>query len=108
MTSWTYLTKQRRASAGRRDDTLSPTQVRWLGALLLATQLPMIAFVTAYDEYAVRAFELNAVDYLLKPVHPSRLRRVIEQLRQIPSTCGGATRPDRGSHDVELAVRTEF
>ena len=48
MTSWTYLTKQRRASAGRRDDTLSPTQVRWLGALLLATQLPMIAFVPVW------------------------------------------------------------
>jgi len=30
--------------------------------------MPLVAFVTAYDEYAVRAFELNAVDYLLKPV----------------------------------------
>ena len=30
--------------------------------------MPLVAFVTAYDEYAVHAFEVNAVDYLLKPV----------------------------------------
>jgi len=35
--------------------------------------MPLIAFVTAYDEYAVRAFEVNAVDYLLKPVDKARL-----------------------------------
>src|SRR5690625_2483073 len=32
-----------------------------------------IVFITAYDEYAVKAFELNAVDYILKPVHRDRL-----------------------------------
>ena len=36
--------------------------------LIRRIKLPLIAFVTAYDEYAVRAFEMNAVDYLLKPV----------------------------------------
>jgi two-component system, LytTR family, response regulator len=41
-----------------------------------------IIFVTAYDEYAVRAFEVNAVDYLLKPVSPSRLAQTIERLEQ--------------------------
>jgi two-component system LytT family response regulator len=41
--------------------------------------LPLIAFVTAYDEYAVRAFELNAIDYLLKPVDPARLRRTLQR-----------------------------
>ena len=35
--------------------------------------MPLIVFVTAYDEYALRAFELNAVDYLLKPANPARL-----------------------------------
>src|SRR5690349_16325293 len=35
--------------------------------LLKKNRMPLIIFVTAYDEYAVRAFELNAVDYLLKP-----------------------------------------
>jgi two-component system LytT family response regulator len=41
--------------------------------------LPLIAFVTAYDEYAVRAFEVNAVDYLLKPVDKSRLRETLNR-----------------------------
>ena len=36
--------------------------------MLKRDAMPLIAFVTAYDEYAVRAFEVNAVDYLLKPV----------------------------------------
>jgi two-component system, LytTR family, response regulator len=35
--------------------------------------MPLIVFVTAYEEYALRAFELNAVDYLLKPANPARL-----------------------------------
>jgi two-component system LytT family response regulator len=37
-------------------------------------------FVTAYDEYAIRAFEINALDYLLKPVHPDRLKESISRL----------------------------
>jgi len=37
-------------------------------------------FVTAYDEYAIRAFEVNALDYLLKPVKPERLKQSIEKL----------------------------
>jgi two-component system, LytTR family, response regulator len=39
-----------------------------------------IIFVTAYDEYAVRAFEVNALDYLMKPVSPERLKKAIEKL----------------------------
>jgi two-component system, LytTR family, response regulator len=39
-----------------------------------------IIFVTAYDEFAIRAFEVNALDYLLKPVNPERLRNSIERL----------------------------
>ncbi|HEY3053865.1 MAG TPA: response regulator [Thermoanaerobaculia bacterium] len=45
--------------------------------LLKRSALPMIAFVTAYDEFAVRAFDLNAVDYLLKPIDAGRLRETI-------------------------------
>ncbi len=39
-----------------------------------------IIFVTAYDEYAIRAFDVNALDYLLKPVNPKRLEQAIERL----------------------------
>jgi two-component system LytT family response regulator len=45
-------------------------------------EVPFVVFVTAYDRYAVRAFEVNAVDYLLKPVAPARLAAAIERLRQ--------------------------
>jgi two-component system LytT family response regulator len=47
--------------------------------MLKRASLPMIAFVTAYDEFAVRAFDLNAVDYLLKPVDAGRLRETISR-----------------------------
>src|ERR1700687_5872276 len=44
--------------------------------------MPLIAFVTAYDEYAVRAFEVNAVDYLLKPVEKTRLREALNRVQE--------------------------
>ena len=50
--------------------------------LLKKHQMPLIAFVTAYDEYAVRAFELNAVDYLLKPVDKARLRETLNRAQE--------------------------
>jgi DNA-binding LytR/AlgR family response regulator len=46
------------------------------------TDPPLIVFVTAYDEYAVRAFEANAIDYLLKPLQPERLERALARVRQ--------------------------
>jgi two-component system LytT family response regulator len=47
--------------------------------LIRKDRLPLVAFVTAYDEYAIQAFELNAVDYLLKPVDRTRLRQTLER-----------------------------
>ncbi len=47
--------------------------------LLRKTQMPLVAFVTAHDEFAVQAFELNAVDYLLKPVERPRLAETIKR-----------------------------
>lgn len=51
--------------------------------------LPAIIFVTAFDEYAVRAFEVNVMDYLLKPINPARfekaVRRALDRLAQ-PNT----------------------
>lgn len=45
-----------------------------------------IIFVTAFDEYAIRAFEVNALDYLLKPVNPQRLAQAIERLESEEET----------------------
>jgi two-component system LytT family response regulator len=44
-----------------------------------------IIFVTAYDEYAVRAFEVNALDYILKPLKKERIAKAVERLFQTPS-----------------------
>ena len=41
-----------------------------------------VIFVTAFDEFAIRAFEINALDYLLKPINPERLQDSIERLEQ--------------------------
>ena len=41
---------------------------------------PKVVFTTAYDEYALKAFEFNALDYLLKPIHQERLRECISKL----------------------------
>jgi two-component system, LytTR family, response regulator len=49
--------------------------------LLQAGAAPAIAFVTAHDEFAIEAFELNAIDYLLKPVERERLATTIERAR---------------------------
>jgi len=44
--------------------------------------LPAIVFVTAYDEYALRAFEVHALDYLLKPIEPERFARTLARVRE--------------------------
>ncbi|VWX62163.1 Two component transcriptional regulator, LytTR family [Burkholderiales bacterium 8X] len=44
--------------------------------------MPQLVFVTAYDEYAARAFDAQALDYVLKPVQPARLQRTVARLRE--------------------------
>jgi two-component system LytT family response regulator len=55
-----------------------------IGALSSEIDLPMpsIVFTTAYDQYALRAFEVHAVDYLLKPFTPERLHSAIQRVRE--------------------------
>ena len=45
-------------------------------------EVPEVVFVTAYDEFAIRAFEINALDYLLKPVNPERLTEAVTRLEK--------------------------
>ncbi len=59
----------------------------------LETPAPEVIFTTAYDEFAVKAFDLNALDYLLKPVDPARLAAAIEKLRTKRSTRALASGP---------------
>jgi two-component system LytT family response regulator len=65
--------------------------------------LPLVIFVTAYDEYAVKAFELNAVDYLTKPVSESRLRDALQRAEERLARKG---QRDRASADVQQALAT--
>ncbi|MFZ4289473.1 LytR/AlgR family response regulator transcription factor [Variovorax sp. HJSM1_2] len=51
---------------------------------------PALVFVTAYDQYAVQAFETQAVDYLLKPVQPERLRKTVARLQSLGLGQSGA------------------
>ncbi len=45
-------------------------------------RVPHVIFTTAYDEYALKAFEVNALDYLMKPVEPKRLGEALQKLKQ--------------------------
>jgi len=62
-------------------------------------QLPIVVFVTAYDQYALKAFETHALDYLLKPFTASRFHAAIDRARLEVAKSG-----DRGTHErlVEL------
>jgi DNA-binding LytR/AlgR family response regulator len=53
---------------------------------------PRVVFITAYDEYALQAFELAAVDYLLKPVDPERLDQTLSRLQSNTSDTGAELR----------------
>jgi two-component system LytT family response regulator len=78
----------------------------------LPAQRPAIVFVTAYDQHAVKAFEANALDYLLKPVEPARMAATLERVRARRAAGGGDARLDallraleRDRYPVRLAVR---
>jgi two-component system LytT family response regulator len=59
--------------------------------LELLDRKPHVVFVTAYDEYAIRAFEVHAIDYLLKPFTPARFAEVIAHAEEMVRRGGGAT-----------------
>jgi two-component system LytT family response regulator len=52
-----------------------------------------LVFVTAFDAFALRAFEVNALDYLLKPINPQRLAQAVERLEAAADATAGTTAP---------------
>ena len=64
--------------------------------------VPAVIFVTAFDEHAVRAFEVNALDYLMKPVVPERLHGALEKVR-----AAHMRKPEPRSSDDRIFIRAE-
>jgi two-component system LytT family response regulator len=63
---------------------------------------PIVVFTTAYDRYALDAFAVNSVDYLLKPIEPERLDRALDKLEQLAASlqASGAAAPPLRAQDV--------
>jgi two-component system LytT family response regulator len=99
------------------DLVLLDVEMPGLGGLdvveMLGPNAPPIVFVTAFDQYAVRAFDVDAVDYLLKPVDPERLRvavrRAITARREAAQAeiAPVATLPSGRRHPEWLLVKTD-
>jgi two-component system LytT family response regulator len=63
--------------------------------------MPLVVFVTAFDEHALRAFEVHALDYLLKPFAPSRFAHLVARLRRhLAAANGPAAAPDPDADDT--------
>jgi DNA-binding LytR/AlgR family response regulator len=75
--------------------------------LLRAGIEPQFVFVTAFDQHAIQAFEVNAVDYLLKPVEAGRLEIAIARVRRRIQTDRGAARGQTGELDRLLQLLGE-
>jgi two-component system LytT family response regulator len=67
-------------------------------SMIDAEVMPCVVFITAYDDYAIQAFEKNAVDYLLKPVQPERLARALARVKRF---LGEGRRPSYDSPPIE-------
>lgn len=66
---------------------------------------PLVLFTTAYDEFALKAFDYNALDYLLKPIEPARLAQAIKKVQEIFSRNVEAPRADRLKPSDQVFVR---
>lgn len=70
-------------------------------ALASQNPSPAVVFVTAFDHFAVAAFEVEAVDYLMKPVEPLRLQRALDRARTYLSARSGEPQPGKTSQWLE-------
>ncbi len=64
-----------------------------------------LVFVTAYDQYAIEAFDVSAVDYLLKPVEPERLVQAIDKVRRRLAADRPRSLPPLGTEELERLLR---
>ncbi len=72
----------------------------------LEGDMPEIIFTTAYDEYALKAFEFNALDYLLKPIEPQRLEAALKRIEKKDEETGNeasTSLPQNSIHDKLLS-----
>ncbi len=77
----------------------------WPTAGPQAKPFPALVFVTAYDQYAVQAFEAQAVDYLLKPVQAVRLQKTVSKLQKsLANTAQAAPEKGASSEPLEAAL----
>ncbi len=64
---------------------------------------PAVVFVTAQDQHAVRAFDVNAMDYVMKPVDPLRLRSSVDRIRKMSSLSGDTSLVPLGNSGLAVA-----
>jgi two-component system LytT family response regulator len=109
------------AEAATADEALSIIEAQEADLLFLDIQMPekngfdllqairppfpTIIFTTAFDEFAVRAFEVNACDYLLKPISPQRLGDALERARQTANTDGWESREEVLHEDDQIFLK---
>lgn len=90
------------------DALLLDIQMPGTGGLDVAASLPdpapALVFVTAFDQYALRAFDAAAMDYLLKPVEPERLARALQRLRERMPHPRAAASPSPRPPAVQLLI----
>ena len=72
--------------------------------LLLTDTPPQLVFVTAFDQHAIDAFAVNAVDYVLKPVDAHRLGQTLDRLRDRLASRAGAARLPLSAEDLEKVI----
>ncbi len=76
-------------------------------AASLPAPAPLIVFATAFDDYAIRAFDANAIDYLLKPYDSARLQRALQRVRERLAARPAAAPPFDGALPVRQLLVTE-
>ena len=102
-------------SSADPEDALTQLRAQTVDVIFLDIQMPELSgfdlltqleddvpviFTTAFDSYAIEAFAVNSVDYLLKPIQPERLERALDKLQRLT----GETRPDVRALARELAA----